>query len=235
MATTDPYALLEETKTKNLNAVNAQQQRQEISRQKQERQYYDALTAQNRGLNITYKQAINPFGKNAEQRGVLGSGVSDYFKNAAYGNLIMGIGQAQQEYQRSLAANQSSWGDFLLKMAGLRTDAENEYTTGVINQRNTDAQLELQRRQMALNEQQYANALSAATGGGTGGDGLELGDNAPTPYTQPQSTFGYTNTYVPRATTQTAAQKAKNQAVIAARGGLSAARSYTYVPRSSLR
>jgi hypothetical protein len=247
MATTDPYALLEETKNKNLNVVNAQQQQQEISTQKRERQYYDALTAQNRGLNISYKQATNPFGKNSEQRGVLGSGVSDYFKNAAYGNLIMGIGQAQQAYQESLSANQSSWGDFLLKMAGLRTDAENQYSTGVINQRNTDAQLELQQRQQAFDEQRYADSLNAATGGSSGGDGSD-GTVLKAPVLTQQAGMGGGGvsagnyTYTPRTVSSPGAQaRAASLNKSVASGGVRKTNPYkvynynNYVPRTALR
>lgn len=187
----DPYKLIEDNYQATLDSIKAQQDAEEINKQNREKQYGTALTENNRGYNILYNNAINPFGRNAENRGVMGTGVSEYFMNAAYGNLLQGLGQSQQTYQTAMDTSKSDWDQYLLRMAGLKTDAGTARTNAILAQQQADAQAAAEAARLAEQQRQFdlsyaldQQQLAAKSRGGSGDGGINLGstNKVPTPF-----------------------------------------------------
>ena len=164
----DPYKLIDDTYDKALSQIYNKRQAGEMQRAQNEQALQNTLTETNRGYNIAYKNATNPFGYNAEQRGVMGTGVSDYFKNAALGNMMQGQAKAQQTWQQGMNDLATNFNSFLLDLATQETDALTTKNNAYITQGNADR---------AYDESVRSNSGS---GGGSGDDGLILdGTNTP--------------------------------------------------------
>jgi len=173
-----PYDLIEEAYQASLGLTEKKRQVSENAKKQNEKRLSENLTEQNRAAGIEYNNLINPFGANAEQRGVMGTGVSDYIRNAAYGQLLQGKAQNQRTYEDSYNTIQSDFQTYLLELAGLDTDALNTRNTATEEQKRYDAEQAAaaaaaaeQKRQFDLTyaAAQAAAAQAASSSGGSSG------------------------------------------------------------------
>jgi hypothetical protein len=185
MAEPTPYDLIEQAYQAALDQNAKKKTAAESERTKNVDKLQRQLTELNRSTGIEYNKLINPFGANAEQRGVMGTGVSDYIRNAAYGQLLQGRATNQNTYDDSYNTIQNDFNNYLLELAGLDTDALNTRNDKIDERRRYDAEQERLRQEAAERKRQFdltyaaAQAAAASSGGGSssGTSGLQLTDN----------------------------------------------------------
>jgi hypothetical protein len=141
------YNLINQNYIAQLQALQAQQAGAIAQKAERDRQYADAQKQYNRGIHSTYMDAINPYGVNAEQRGIAGTAISDYLKNAAYGTLLAGLGKSQAAYDENMRGSQGLWQQFLQDMGTKRVGYLGDRNTAVLAQQRYDAEQERQRQQ----------------------------------------------------------------------------------------
>lgn len=134
-------------------AYNAQIQQYDAQKTAQEQQLAnakkiaaDTQKETNRGLYQSYMQQRNPFGSNANQRGLGGTKMSEYGMNQAYATYLNGLGTAQQAYDNSINEANNVWNTFLTQDTANRAQAEYQ-------------------RQMQLADK-YASDIGGGSGGG---------------------------------------------------------------------
>jgi len=226
------YDLIDADFMAKMDVVRQRREQAEKNKLESETQLQDQYTQTGRGLNISYQKEINPFGQNAERRAILGSGVSDYYRNAAYGSLLQGLGKATQNYNTSLLGVRGDYENLMSDYAAQEADIQTDKTTKLLNQQQIDEERRRWDIQQVEERRRWdiEQALAMAKLGGK-----STGSPSGTPITDPNtgvenlqlagiggggvSAFGSTNTS--RAvSTQSAAQKAIKKSVIASRGGL---------------
>ena len=147
MAEKTPYDLIEEAYQAALGQTAERRTAAETNKSQNEKKVREMLREKNRGAGIQYNQLINPFGANAEQRGVMGTGTSDYIRNAAYGQLLQGKAQNQRTYQDSYDSIQDNFNNYLLELAGLDTEALNTRNSAIDERKRYDMEQERLLRQ----------------------------------------------------------------------------------------
>jgi hypothetical protein len=184
MAEPTPYDLIEQAYQAALDQNAKKKTAAESERTKNVDKLQRQLTELNRSTGIEYNKLINPFGANAEQRGVMGTGVSDYIRNAAYGQLLQGRATNQNTYDDSYNTIQNDFNNYLLELAGLDTDALNTRNDKIDERRRYDAEQERLRQEAAERKRQFdltyaaAQAAAAASSGGSSrASGLQLTDD----------------------------------------------------------
>lgn len=124
--------LIQNTYNDQLAILDARKKQQELDKINQEKIYADRQKATNRGLYSTYMQAINPFGSNAEQRGIGGTAMSDYAKNQAYGVYLSGLGNSQNTYNEGLRDIENNRQNYLLSDSEQRLKAAQDRDNGLL-------------------------------------------------------------------------------------------------------
>lgn len=159
--------LIQNTYNNQLAMLDAQKKQQEAVKQQQQKLYADQQKATNRGLYSTYMQAINPFGSNAEQRGISGTAISDYAKNQAYGTYLSGLGTAQNTYNQGLQDIENTWQNYLLEDQKNRLQAAQDRDNNLLA-------LEIEK------ENQAKNSGGGYYSGGYSDPGMSFYDAQPT-------------------------------------------------------
>ena len=124
--------LIQNTYNDQLAILDARKKQQELDKINREKIYADRQKATNRGLYSTYMQAINPYGSNAEQRGIGGTAMSDYAKNQAYGVYLSGLGNSQNTYNEGLKDIENNWQSYLLSDSEQRLKAAQDRDNGLL-------------------------------------------------------------------------------------------------------
>lgn len=177
--------LIQNTYNDQLAILDARKKQQELDKINQEKIYADRQKATNRGLYSTYMQAINPYGSNAEQRGIGGTAMSDYAKNQAYGVYLSGLGNSQSTYNEGLKDIENNWQSYLLSDSEQRLKAAQDRDNGL---------LALIQQQEQSGSSGGSSGRNYGSGSGYGSDGLLFSDSFASSRVKPTNTSHWTNT-----------------------------------------
>lgn len=217
------YQIMAGAYEKAMSAIAEQRQSYQADKALREQKLADQLNTTGRGLQANYKQQINPFGSLAERSRSFGQGTSEFYKNASYASLLQGLSSATQNYNSAVNESNSQYNNLIAGLSGQEADAFNTLSGQVQAQYQFETEQERLRKQAEEDARRWNLQWAAQQPAAVAAVAAPAAapKDAPVTYVQPQLTFGYTQTKTPSraVSVQTAAQKAKNKSVIAARKG----------------